>query len=469
MKSIWNNKNSKKLISKDINGIESDILIIGAGITGLSCSYFLKDCNKKIILIDKESSFLGVTSKSTAKITYLQGIIYQVLEKNFDIYAAREYLNSQLDAIKYINDIIKTNNISCDFEKSSSLIFTTKIKGKKKIQKEKELLEKWGIKFKEICDKNMYGIEVEGTYTFNPVKYLEGLYNILKNKINIYGNVMANDIKYIDNKYIIETNMGIIKAQKVIIACHYPFFIKPAFIPLKTYIKREYVNAGSITNPKKFNAINIDKKLYSIRYYKNYVIYASNSHKLTSKTNYKINYQKSIKDYKNNFKKEPEFTWMNQDIMSNDSLPFIGEIKKDLYMATAFNSWGITNGTISGKIISDLIINNDSKYKLLFNPKRNNFPLLKDSFIGTFSYLKVILASIFKKNKPFYIKIKNIIYGIYIDDNNKKHIVRLICPHMKCNLIFNKQEKTWDCPCHGSRFDLDGNIIEGPATKGIDI
>ena len=158
---------------------------------------------------------------------------------------------------------------------------------------------------------------------------------------------------------------------------------------------------------------------------------------------------------------------MNQDIISNDKLPFIGKIKDNLYMATAYNTWGITNGTIGGKIVADLIMKNDSKYKKLFNPNRINIPLILNSFIGIFHYLKVYFLGIFKRNNPYYIKIKGIIYGVYKDDKGVIHKIKLICPHMKCALIFNQKEKTWDCPCHGSRFTLDGKIIEGPAVKKI--
>ena len=158
---------------------------------------------------------------------------------------------------------------------------------------------------------------------------------------------------------------------------------------------------------------------------------------------------------------------MNQDIISNDKLPFIGKIKDNLYISTAYNTWGMTNATIGGKIISDLILDKDNKYKDLFNPTRINIPLIFNSFIGSFYYLKAYIESIFKINNPYYIKIKGITYGIYIDKEGIEHKIKLLCPHMKCHLVFNKEEKTWDCPCHGSRFDIDGNIINTPSTKKL--
>ena len=158
---------------------------------------------------------------------------------------------------------------------------------------------------------------------------------------------------------------------------------------------------------------------------------------------------------------------MNQDVMSNDQLPFIGKIKDNLYISTAYNTWGMTNSTIGAKLISDLINNKDNEYVSLFNPNRINFPLIINSFIGLFHYLKSYLEALFHKSNPHYVRINGLIYGIYIDKEGIEHKVKLICPHMKCPLVFNQKELTWDCPCHGSRFDLDGNILETPAIKKI--
>lgn len=464
--SIWNINKKEKNYRSEINN--TDILIIGGGITGLTCAYFLKDTNYKISLIDKSEITMGITSKTTAKISYLQGTIYQDIKKNFNFSKAHQYLLSQLEAIKIINKIVKNNNINCDFKKVDSVLFTSE-NNINKINQEQKLLQKMGIKTQKNNNKN-YGIKVNNTYVFNPIKYLNGITKIIGDRVTISENTTA--IKIIQNKesYIVKTNKGIISAKIVIVACHYPFFIIPTLIPLKTYVKREYVIASKYkNNNQNYSAINIDKKLHSIRFYKDYIIYGCNEHKLTSKTNYQKNYDDSLEQFNDIFKKDGEYLWMNQDITSHDYLPFIGRIRKNLYIATAYNAWGMTNATIAAKTISDLIINNDSEYKDLFNPKRINIPLIINSFLGIFSYLKVYVKTIFKRNNPRYIKIKNIIYGVYKDQNNQNHYIKLLCPHMKCLLVFNNQEKTWDCPCHGSRFDINGKLLEGPSKKDLKI
>ena len=465
--SIWEEYQDKSIKElKEIKTINTDILIIGGGITGLTSAYFLKDTNKKITLIDKSQVSSGITAKTTAKITYLQQDIYRKLTNIHGKSIAKKYYDSQKEAIAKILKIIKDNNIECDLEKVSSILFTTN--NISKLTQEKEILLNYGEKIKPYQDNFIKeGFIVDNTYTFNPIKYLNSLKRIIEEKISIYENTMATSIKKQDNNYIVETNKGIINSKIIILACHYPFFIIPAFFPIKTYIEREYVCSSKIEDPKKITMINIDENLYSLRYYKNYLIYGSNDHRLTSKIDYQKNYQKSIEDFNNNFNKKPEYIWMNQDIISNDYLPFIGKLKDNLYISTAYNTWGMTNATIGAKIITDLILNRDNKYIELFNPKRINIPLIINSIIGSFHYLKAYIESLFKINNPYYIKIKGIIYGIYIDKEGKEHKIKLLCPHMKCHLVFNNEEKTWDCPCHGSRFDLDGNIINTPSTKKL--
>ena len=467
--SIWHEYYaSKETNNQKINNLKTDILIIGGGITGLSTAYFLKDTNKKITLIDKSHLASGITSKTTAKISYLEQDIYRKLKTIYGNTVSKLYYDSRKEAILLLTTIIKDNHIDCDLEKVSSILFTNDDNYINKLNQEKKLITSYGEHPKEYHDNFIkHGFIVDNTYVFNPIKYLNSITKIIKSKVSIYENTIATSIKEADNQYIVITDKGKIIANTIIIACHYPFFIVPNFFPLKTYIEREYVCASEVDNHKKITAINIDKKLYSIRYYGNYLIYVGFDHRLTNKIDYSKNYDEVKNNFNKYFHKKPEYMWINQDIVSNDHLPFIGKIKDNFYISSAYGAWGMTNGTLGGKIIADLINNKENKYIKLFNPKRINLPLVFNSFIGVFHYLKSYIEGTFHKSNPHYIKIKGITYGIYIDKEGIEHRVKLICPHMKCPLVFNQKEKTWDCPCHGSRFDLDGNIINVPAVKKI--
>lgn len=481
-KSLWeDNYKKNNLKIKNNISFDTDILIIGGGITGITTAYLLRNSNFKITLIDRGKIGMGISSKSTAKVSYLQGTIYQDLEKYFSKNISKLYLGSQLDAINMIKSIVDSEKIDCNLEKVDSFLFTTDEKNIKKIDKEKELLESFGIKCSDV-DKLPIdfpfekGFMVTDTYQMNPIKYVRNILKLLENDFTILENTTAFKIELDNDLYKVFTNMGVFKTKYVVMACHYPFFVLPGLIPIKNYMEREYVNAGNYSIDKPFTAINIDSELHSIRFYKNYLIYGSNKQRLTNKLDYQNQYQKSKDDFKKYFNSEPLYTWMNQDLITADYLPFIGypdRSQPHLLIGTGYRAWGMTNGVIASKIISDLILEKKNAYLKLFSPTRKNLSLFTNSLIDSLFYAKIYLQTTFNKNPSFYpdsvhvFKINGKHYGMYIDSNEKKHIVFNKCPHFKCNLIFNKEEKTWDCPCHGSRFSMDGDVIEGPSTYSI--
>lgn len=245
-------------------------------------------------------------------------------------------------------------------------------------------------------------------------------------------------------------------------------------MPLKAHLQKSYICAYKTDKNHNFTAITSAKPTTSLRYYENkkecYKIYLTGSHNLAVKNNEKENFKKLQK----NLPTKPNYIWSNKDIITNDYLPFIGELKPNLFIGTGYNTWGMTNGSLAGKILNDLAQNKENEYQELFSPKRSinlskiiNFPLNLVSNLKSFIENKIIKNKSWYKEKVKFKKINGQNVGIYIDKNHKKHIVYNLCPHLKCSLIFNEQEKTWDCPCHGSRFDIDGNCIEGPSNYNI--
>ncbi|MBQ3020880.1 MAG: FAD-dependent oxidoreductase [Bacilli bacterium] len=472
-KSIWSEEINETFNKLDCD-IETDVLIIGGGITGVSTLYHLKDSNLKVTLVEKNIIGSGITSKTTGKITYNQDI-YSKIKNSLGINKAKTYLDSQIYAMNLVKDIINKENIDCNLDKVNSYIFSD---NKQKLNKDKNLLKQLNIDIKEsnilpngIKTNSYY---VSDTYQFHPIKYINGLVNKCnKENISIYENTK---IVYIDKKndyYICKTDNNTIKCKYVVLALHYPYFLIPFFTPFKTIIEKSYIGVYEVNDYFKFNAINDTKPTISMRYLidnkVNYEFFLTNAHLSNFKYNEKDNFNIFLKD---NLK----YLWSNMDILTNDSIPFIGSISCDntLLLGTGYNTWGMTNGSLAGKIISDIILNKDNKYIDLFNPKRGinigsilSFPIIIGSNIYSF------IANKINKNKSFYsnnVKFekrngKNV--AIYIDENKKEHIVYNLCPHLKCSLIFNPIELTWDCPCHGSKFDIDGNSLEGPSNYDI--
>lgn len=482
MESLWSKYLNKDKYNKKNKKNKYDVLIIGAGISGISTAFNLKDSNLDICLID-ESNLLGsTTSLTTGKLTYLQGTIYSDLEKCYDKKISKKYLDSQKYAISLILDNIKKYNIDCNLYKNDSYIFTDRKEYINKLLKEKELLDEFKIntEFNDNIDINikcLKSLKVNDTYVFNPIKYLNSLSDIMKDNIEICENIRALTINKDNDSYITTTTNGNIKSRYVIVCTQYPFFIIPGLIPFKTHTQKSHVIAAKVQDIKNFNAISIGKHMYSIRYYKDkesYVIFGGNNYKMSNHINYKKMQEELKLKFKNIFKTKIDYEWSTHDIISNDYLPIIGEVDNNLLISTAFNKWGMTNGILSGKILSDLVLKKDNEFTNLFNPKRKiTLTRAKNFIIDTANISKIFIGTKINQNKSFYNHNVKIInkngksYGIYIDSNNKKHVVRNLCPHMKCSLVFNYMDKTWDCPCHGSRFDIDGNVIKGPSVYDI--
>lgn len=462
-KSIWGDTREDTNITNKT--LETDILIIGGGITGMTSLLYLKD--KNIILIEANKIGSGTTNKTTGKINIMQEYTYQNIEKTINFKTAIKYLESQVYITEEIKELIKKYNIDCNLEKNDSYLFTNDEKNIKKIIKEKNILEK-KIKIKTIkkLPNNypcIYGIKTE-SYVFNPIKYINKIKNICKN--NIYEHTRALSITKKLDYYLIKTNKNKIKAKQILICTHYPF-INKLLIPFKTTIEKEYIIAAETEN-KKLNMISNDNEIISIRYYKNNIIYGTNKSQLSDKLDHKKNMDEAIKNFKKHFNYPIKYTWYNYDITSNDYMPIVGKIKNEnMLVATAFNKWGMTNGILAAKIMSDMINKKENEYINLFSPyRKTNIKKITNDIKYNLTNVKAYIKPKKQQNIK-HIKENGIEYAIYIDEKNKEHKIINKCPHLKCKLIFNEFDKTWDCPCHGSRYTIDGKVIKGPSTYSI--
>ncbi len=473
--SIWNEgikpSETKKL---DMNK-KVDVLVIGGGITGISCCYHLMNSKLKVALVEANHIGSGITSKTTGKLTFLQDGIYSKIKKASNLSNAKLYYEAEKEAIDVVKEIVEKEKIKCNLEESNSYLFTEDEQKIDTIKEEKEILESFGEKIKNVQklpDGNIcsYGIEAVGNYSFHPLKYLEELKKkLLQNNVEIYENSRVYSINDFENYYLCKVGDFFIQAKKVVLALHYPYFLTPFLMPFKVHLEKSYVGAFLEKDKIKFNSISLDKPVKSVRFYKNgrdrYKIFLYGSRNIAMEVNDKKHFEQLEK-----FPYDYKYMWSNIDVMTGDYIPYIGEIKDNLFLATGYNTWGMTNGSIAGVVIKDLILGHDNKYRDLFDPLRGvkvvTLPLV------FYSNGKSYLESKINLDKSWYEKVrieevggKKI--GVYVDSDSKEHKVYMKCPHMGCNVVFNEKEETWDCPCHGSRFDVDGKVIDGPANYNI--
>ena len=455
--SIWKDMLDKKINFKNLDSDKSvDVLIIGGGITGISTYYWLKKSNLNIMLVEQNKIGMGVTSNSTGKLSFLQNDLIDKIRNSFDDKTARMYLRTQKEAIHMVVDTINHEKIDCDLKKVDSYLYTNQNSEIEKIKDLEKFLKKSKIKVDKVDTplvESKYMIGVHDTYMFHPLKFI---YSLIKKDDNLYEDTSIIKIKDSINGYLCYTNNHVIKASWVVIASHYPYFNIPFLFPIKGSIETSYISA-SPSKQHDISLISYSKPFISIRTYQNYLIYLANSHAVNHKASAKENFNELLKKV-NDLKLQPEYLWSNNDIITNDGLPYIGEIKHHMLLATGYNTWGLATSFLAGKILFDIILENKNSYIELFNPTRMNV----DTFIGgitnAYKSIEGYINGFKKQDNVFY-------YGKVME--YKGHQVYSKCPHMGCKLNLNEMEETWDCPCHGSRFDIDGNVINGPSNKSI--
>lgn len=467
--------------------IDTDILIVGGGMAGLNTAYFLMNSGKKIVLIDKDTCGKGVSAHTTGKLTYLQEDVYHKIKKNYDEKTALQYLESQKEAIRLLRTIVTKNKIDCDLDNTTSYIFTNELDKISSIKKEEEFFQKNHIRLKTgsklpIHFPSLYTLKSNISSFFHPVKYMLELKKILlRNSVSIYEDTRATCLERKENSYIVTAGEHKIKASYVVVCTHYPFFITPFFTPFKTTVERSYIVSSIVNHYKKMQAISLDNPIYSFRYHQdkknNYLIFLSNSHSIQTQYNSLAQYHDLFEKYKTYFNGDIKYYWTNHDVMTYDHLPLIGKLDDHhLMVMTGFNTWGMTNSVIGAKVIRDIILEKENEYISLFSPKRSiSIDKVKNLLLYNFSASKSYLFNKISPNHSFYKEDVYVFhkegksYGIYIDKKGKKHMVYNTCPHMKCSLIFNYIDKTWDCPCHASRFDMDGHLLYGPSVFDISV
>lgn len=465
--SIW------KMDGKQFDSLEEnttcDICIVGGGLTGISLAYYLKDCGKKVLLIEQNRLGCSTTARSTAKLTYLQKDMLSKIKKQYGVARAREYFLSQKEAVEEVVKIIQKEKISCHLEKSPSYLFVQESKSLAKLSAEYELYKKvganvsWADHLPIDCGEQGCFFAMD-TYVFHPLEYLYGLVSkiLSTNSVEIYENTRMTGYQRKNDHYFIQLQNGhTIESTTLIFAGHYPPFVLPYLFPIKVSVQKEVVRTEKDQN-RHFNAINLDNDIFSIRYFQNQKIRVVSS-KMLGNTGIKEIVVPSHGGY----------AWSNYDLMSASLLPIVGWVgskKSGLYLATGYNAWGMTNSNLAARIIADEIQSKRNAYAKLCDPYLNSLTTLLKKVGNVFSNIYHFTLSYFPDSSPAHVRYeKGKRVGVIVGSHGKTHKVALTCPHLKCGLRYNAYDETWDCPCHGSRFDLDGNLLRGPATDCVKI
>ncbi|MBQ6630947.1 MAG: FAD-dependent oxidoreductase, partial [Romboutsia sp.] len=444
---------------------------------GILTGYMLKQNGVDVVLIDADETASGNTKNTTAKITSQHDLIYDKLISEFGEEKARQYAKANELAIKKYKEIIQKRNIDCDFEEKSAYIYS--LNEVENLKKEVDAANKVGICAEFVEDANLPfkikgAVKFNNQAQFNPLKFLKDI----SKDLLIYENTRALEIK----ENLVVTNRGNINAENIVVATHYPIMNTPGYYFMRMHQERSYVIA--LENAQDVNGMyrDFDKNGYSFRNYKDLLLLGGIGQR-TGENEKGKSYDKLRKIarelYPNSIEK---YHWSAQDCMTIDKIPYIGRYSEDtpnVYVATGFNKWGMTTSMVSAMIISDMILGKENDFSEIFSPNRFDFSLsIKNlatdmiettkNFIAQKIYIPSSQIEHIKNGHAGIVEHNGEKVGVYKDNDGKEFIVSTKCPHLGCQLAWNADELTWDCPCHGSRFDYKGKLIGSPSTKDLE-
>lgn len=470
-----------------------DIAIVGGGMTGITAGYLLVKEGYKVAILEAGRILTGTTGHTTAKLTAQHGLIYHELINHFGIEKAKLYYEAANGSLNFIQKTVKEKEIDCDYSEEDAYIYSTTDEYTHKVEAEMEAYRQLGINSREVDSipfniKTKASIAMNKQAQFHPVKYLRKLLeDFLDAGGIVYENTTASDIGEGDNPVVITRDGHRVKCKHVIVASHFPFVDMMGFYFARMYASRSYVLGVKVE--KDFPGgmfYSPDEPTRSLRYTpyngEKLILVGGEGHK----TGQGIDMIKHYIALENFAEKilgitDYPYRWSAQDLITLDKIPYIGPItanRPNILVATGFRKWGMTSGTTAALLLKDMIIEKENPYVELFSPSRFQAdPSLKKiisintDVAGHLIRGKIELVpkepSDLRNDEGAVVLVNGERTGAYKDAEGKLHLVDTTCTHLGCETEWNNAERTWDCPCHGSRYTYTGEVLNGPTKKPL--
>ncbi len=477
-----------------IDDINVDVVIVGGGITGITAAYLLLKEGQKVALLEAGKLLNGTTGHTTAKITAQHDLIYDELINHIGLSKARLYYEANMEALQFIKDTINEHNIDCDFLTQDAFLYSTTEQYAQKIEKEFKAYNKLKIDGDLISEipfdiNILNGISMKDQAQFHPTKYLTQLIRIIKEAgCLLFENTTAVNVEENgDNVTVLTRNGYRVTANYIVSSSHFPFYEGTGLYSTRMYADRSYVLA--VKTKEEYPGgmyLCVDQPSRSLRSVtinnEQMVLIGGESHKSGQGIDTLEHYKALVSFAEKVFPIDKiVYRWSTQDLITLDKIPYVGAItssQPNVLIATGYRKWGMTTGTAAARLLSDLIFKNKSPYKTLYTPSRFYAdPSLKKFFMENADVVKhLIIGKIeipdkevneLKNDEGAVVLINGHRKGAYKDQNGNLHIVDTTCTHIGCEVNWNHGERSWDCPCHGSRFSYTGEVIEGPAEKPL--
>lgn len=513
MESIWTKQTCLREREQLREDISVETAVLGGGMSGILTAYFLRKKGVNAVVLEAERISSGQTKNTTAKITLQHGAIYHKLIEKFEEEQAGAYARANMLAIEEYHKLITEKNIECGLRMAPAYLYAEQEQGAELLKKEAQAAKRLGIRNTLTTDVELpfpvtAALKFEQQACFHPLQFL----GAIAEEVPVYEHTQVIGVEESDGKQVLvckagsrktpdaETGFGQgdmekeaasesgdarweakVTADYIVVATHYPIFNMPGYYFVRMHQERSYVLALQHAARLDGMYYGVEEGAYSFRSAGEFLLFGGGSHRTGDNTQ-GGQYQKLREAARKYYPAAEEAAaWSAQDCMTLDGVPYIGnyaQSKPNWYVCTGFGKWGMTSSMVSAMLLSEEITGRSVSYGQIFSPQRfvlsaSAKTLMEETVEAAKGLTKqFILPADFKaeeveKGEGKIIEWKGEKLGAYRDEKGTLFFVSAKCPHLGCQLEWNPEEKSFDCPCHGSRFSYTGELIDNPAQKGI--
>ena len=468
--------------------LDVDVVVLGGGITGLTTALLLKQQGARVAVLEARRCGGGVTGSTTAKVTALQSTVYSKIRGKHGEDAAATYAQASAAAVRRVADLVAQHGIDCELNRRPAFTYAATSKELPSVQREAEAARSAGLPVELTTSIDLPypvagAVRLDDQLEFHPVRYATGLAAAVHGDgSSVFEHTRVVGVSHGSPSRVRTEGGATVRAAHVVVATHYPLLDRGLFFarlePTRSYCVAARV-AGHVPAGMSISA---GSPTRSIRSYGELLIVGGESHSVGASDATPERYARLEQFAREHWSvREVTHRWSAQDPSSYDKLPVIGRYGPPwprLYVASGFMKWGLTSGTFAAMIINDQIGGRENPWAETFRPNRFepkslpklarlNAKVAADMVGDRISGAEASSVAEVPPGEARVVGSRRDKTGVFRDDAGGVHAVSLRCTHLGCLLRFNSAERSWDCPCHGSRFDVDGEVLEGPAVKPL--
>lgn len=470
--------------------VEVDVVIIGGGIAGITTALLLKREGATVAVVERETVASGATGYTTAKITALQSTRLSDIRSKNGADAAAAYAGATLDAVARMVALVQEEGIECDLEHRDAFTYAGDEQEVASVEREAAAAREAGLPVELTTDTGLpwevpAAVRLAGQAQFQPVLYTRGLaQRVDGGGSHVFESTHVTGVEEAAPCRVKTAGGGTIFAERVVVATNYPLLDRGLFFA-RLEATRSYCVALAVHGDvPQGMLITAGQPTRSLRTFNDHLIVGGEGHQTGTADAQPERYEALVGFARRHFEVGPEapYRWSTQDGMPMDSLPYIGPYtprSKRLFVAAGFMKWGMTSATIAATLLTDLMADRDNPYAARFDPNRVSLRALpKTAKLNLHAGVELLGARVRPAEASSADEVPageaRVVLagpgklGVFRDEDGGVHGVSLRCTHLGCLVRFNDAERTWDCPCHGSRFDVDGAVLAGPATKPLE-